>query len=60
MKLNLNQLTLLLIDAEYELMSNNSDEEVIKKIKKELNCMNAILGTDKTINSLVDVIFVLL
>ncbi len=31
MKLNLNQLTLLLIDTEYELMSNNSDEEVIKK-----------------------------
>ena len=46
--------TLKLIDQEYDLMANNADPEVIEKSKKELGQMEAILGNEKTINSLVD------
>lgn len=53
-KLNLDQQTLKLIDDEYEVMSNNADEEVIERSKKELSRMDAILGADDTVNSLVD------
>lgn len=53
-KLNLDQETLHLIDDEYELMANNADEEVIDRSKKELSCMEALLGADDTIKSLVD------
>ena len=35
-------------------MANNADQEVIEKSKKELGQMEAILGNDKTIASLVD------
>ena len=35
-------------------MANNADPEVIDKSKKELGQMEAILGNDKTINSLVN------
>ena len=34
-------------------MSANADEEVIEKSKRELGQMEAILGNDNTINSLV-------
>ena len=52
-KLNLDQATLKLIDAEYDLMALNADEEVIEKSKRELGQMEAVLGNDNTIESLV-------
>ena len=52
-KLQLDEATLKLIDQEYEIMANNADPEVIEKSKRELGQMEAILGNDKTINSLV-------
>lgn len=45
--------TLRLIDAEYDIMANNADPEVIEKSKKTLGQMEAVLGNDNTINSLV-------
>lgn len=53
-KLNLDQQTLKLIDDEYEIMANNADKEVVERSKKELSRMDAILGADDTVNSLVD------
>lgn len=53
-KLNLDQETLKLIDTEYEIMANNADEEVIERSKKELSRMDALLGADDTVNSLVN------
>ena len=52
-RLNLDQATLRLIDAEYDLMSLNADSEVIAKSKHELGQMEAILGNDNTLDSLV-------
>lgn len=52
-RLNLDQVTLRLIDAEYDLMSLNADSEVIEKSKHELGQMEAILGNDNTLDSLV-------
>lgn len=52
--LKLDENTLRLIDAEYDLMSQNADPYVIEKSKKELGQMEAILGNDQTIASLVD------
>jgi len=53
-KLKLDQETLKLIDNEYDIMANNADDEVIERSKKELSRMDAILGADDTVNSLVD------
>ncbi len=52
-KLQLDETTLRLIDTEYEIMANNADPEVIERSKRELGQMEAILGNDRTINSLV-------
>ena len=52
-KLNLDEQTLKLIDKEYDIMANNSNPEVIEKSKRELGKMEAVLGNDNTINSLV-------
>ena len=52
--LNLDKDTLQLIDAEYDLMAQNADPYVIEKSKKELGQMEAILGADTTIESLVN------
>ena len=52
-KLKLDEATLKLIDAEYDLMAANADAEVVEKSKKQLGQMEAILGNDKTIDSLV-------
>lgn len=52
-RLNLDQATLRLIDAEYDLMSLNADSEVIEKSKHELGQMEAILGNGNTLDSLV-------
>ena len=52
-KLNLDDATLKLIDKEYDIMALNADEEVVEKSKRELGQMEAVLGNDNTINSLV-------
>lgn len=52
-KLRLDPEVLKRIDEEYELMSEEADEEVIEASKKRLAQMETILGDDKTINSLV-------
>ena len=53
-KLNLDKETLKKIDDEYDLMAQNSDPEVIEASKKKLGQMEAILGNDNTIHSLVN------
>lgn len=45
--------TLKLIDDEYDIMAENSDPYVIEKSKKQLARMEALLGADTTLNSLV-------
>ena len=52
-KLQLDNATLQLIDKEYDIMAHNTDPEVIEKSKKTLGQMEAVLGNDNTINSLV-------
>lgn len=52
-KLKLDENTLKLIDAEYDIMAENADPEVIEKSKHQLGQMEAILGNDNTIDSLV-------
>ena len=52
-KLNLDEDTLRLIDSEYDVMAENADGEVVEKSKRELGKMEAVLGNDNTINSLV-------
>ncbi len=53
-KLKLDKKTLELIDKEYDLMAENADEIVVEKSKKELGKMEALLGNEQTIKSLVD------
>lgn len=53
-KLKLDEATLKLIDQEYAIMAGDADPEVIARSKRELGRMEAILGNEKTINSLVD------
>ena len=52
-RLKLDENTLRLIDQEYDLMAENADPYVIEKSKKELGQMEAVLGADETIDSLV-------
>lgn len=52
-KLKLDESTLNLIDKEYEIMANNADPQVIEQSKRELGQMEAVLGNEQTINSLV-------
>lgn len=52
-KLNLDQEILDKIDSEYDLMALNADNEVVEKSKRELGQMEAVLGNDNTIDSLV-------
>lgn len=52
-KLHLDEATLKLIDTEYDIMANNADPQVIEQSKRELGQMEAVLGNDQTINSLV-------
>lgn len=51
--LKFDEATLRLIDNEYDTMANNADPRVIEKSKRELGQMEAILGNDTTIDSLV-------
>lgn len=53
-KLKLDEATLKLIDTEYDIMANNADPDVIEKSKRELGQMEAVLGNENTINSLVN------
>ena len=53
-KLNLDKETLKKIDDEYDLMAQNADPSVIEASKKKLGQMEAILGNDNTIHSLVN------
>ena len=52
--LKLDETALRLIDTEYDLMAESADPYVIEKSKKELGKMEAILGAEQTIRSLVD------
>lgn len=52
-KLKLNEETLRRIDEEYDLMAENADPDVIQRSKHELGQMEAILGNEETIRSLV-------
>ena len=52
--MNLDAEILKRIDAEYDLMAQNAEPYAIEKSKKELGKMEAILGADQTLNSLVD------
>lgn len=52
--LKLDEQTLKLIDTEYDLMAQSTDPYIIEKSKKELGQMEAILGAEQTIHSLVD------
>jgi len=53
-KLKLDAATLQLIDDEYDTMAQNADPQVIERSKRELGQMEAVLGNDHTIASLVD------
>ena len=50
-KLHLKPEILQLIDAEYDLMAQNADPEVIEKSKKQLGQMETILSDDDTIST---------
>lgn len=52
-KLKLDAETLKIIDAEYDLMAENADVGVVEKSKHDMGQMEAILGADTTIDSLV-------
>jgi type I restriction enzyme R subunit len=52
-KLKLNQKALELIDAEYDRLSEHAEPLVIEQSKRELGRMDAVLGADETIDSLV-------
>lgn len=52
-KLKLDENTLRTIDKEYDRMATQADQGVIEQSKHELSRMEAILGNDATINTLV-------
>lgn len=54
LKLKLDEETLKLIDDEYDIMAEKADPAVIEKSKRQLGRMEAILGHEETISSLVD------
>ncbi|MBP0958233.1 MAG: type I restriction endonuclease subunit R [Oscillospiraceae bacterium] len=54
MNLHLDQETMKLIDAEYDKMAENADAAVIEKSKHDMGQMEAILGNDTTIETLVN------
>lgn len=53
-KLQLDAETLKVIDAEYDRMAENADAGVVEKSKHDMGQMEAILGADTTIASLVN------
>lgn len=52
-KLKLDESTLRMIDNEYDAMADYAEPEVIEKSKREVATLDAILGNDSTIDSLV-------
>ena len=52
-KLKLDEETLKLIDQEYDIMAENADAGVVERSKRDLSRMEAILGNDNTIDTLV-------
>lgn len=52
LKLHLDENTLKLIDAEYDIMAHNAEVDVVERSKREMSQMDAVLGHDSTINSL--------
>lgn len=52
--LKLDENTLKQIDNEYDLMAENAEEQVVEKSKQELGKMEALLGNESTIDSLVN------
>ena len=52
-KLKLDKDTIKLIDQEYDLMAAYAEPGVVEKSKRELSQMEAVLGNENTINSLV-------
>lgn len=52
--LKLDRNTLAMIDSEYQIMSENADEYVIDKSKKEFGKLESILSAPETIDSLVN------
>ena len=52
-KLKLDEATIKLIDREYDIMAENADAEVIEKSKHDLSKMEAVLGAESTLDSLV-------
>lgn len=53
-KLKLNEVVVNMIDAEYDRMAEAAESYNIEKSKKQLSRMEAVLGADETINSLVN------
>ncbi|MGL4987025.1 MAG: type I restriction endonuclease subunit R, partial [Treponemataceae bacterium] len=53
-KLHLDTNTLALLDAQYDELAQEADQMAIEKSKQELGKMEAILGAEQTIASLVD------
>ncbi len=53
-KLSLDKEVLKQIDEKYEELAEIADEHVIEQSKRELSKMDALLGSDETINSLVE------
>ena len=53
-KLKFDEFTLKLIDQEYDIMAQSADQKVIEQSKKQLAKMEAVLGNEATIKSLVD------
>lgn len=54
MKLKLDEDTMKLIDHEYDILAQNADPGVIEQSKREMGRMEAVLGNDTTIKTLVD------
>ena len=52
-KLKLDKETIKLIDQEYDLMAAQAEPGVVEKSKREMSQMEAVLGNENTINSLV-------
>ena len=52
--LKLDEDTLHMLDEEYDIMADNADPYVIEKSKKQLGKMEAVLGAEQTIDSLVE------
>ena len=53
-KLKLDKDTIKLIDQEYDLMAASAEPGVVEKSKREMSQMEAVLGNENTINSLVE------